>query len=606
MSRLARLRTLGRLGPRNLGRVGMYRAGLKFGWHPSVKLVADPATGPFFGPSQQPPNADLIARPDWQVGKGRAFGQPVDLPAGDGPPDWFTPLDGDARANSDSPWWQIADFNPEIGDIKRIWEASRFDWLLPMAQRAALGDAGELARLNDWIADWSTANRPYRGSNWKCGQEASIRVMHLAAAAIMLGTDDAPTDGLRNLIRLHLKRIAPTMSYAIGQSNNHGTSEAAALFIGGSWLNDATGRSWAATGRKWLQERAGALIETDGSFSQYSVTYHRLMLDTYCLAEVWRRRRGLPAFSDLLMTRLTAATRWLEQMTDADNGDTPVIGANDGAQILALTNGGYRDFRPSVQLGTTLFTDKRAYAPGPCDQQTLWLSIDLPKAQKPAPESVSFDKGGYHVLRRGSAVAYLRYPRFRYRPSQADALHCDLWVRGENLLRDAGTYSYNSSPEDLEYFPGTAAHNTVQFDGRDQMPRQGRFLFGNWLRSEAVEAVKTDETSGRAAAAYRDGQGVRHARTLDLGNGQLTVTDDIAGFGERAVLRWRLAPGRYQLDGQAVSGHGVKLEIMADMPITRIALVRGFESRFYLQKNDLPVMEVEVSEPGRLTTRINF
>jgi len=606
MSRLARLRTLARLGPRNLGRVGMYRAGLKFGWHPSVKLVADPATGPFFGPPQQPPNAELIARPDWQVGKGRAFGRPVDLPAGDGPPDWFTPLDGGARANSASLWWQIADFDSEIGDIKPIWEASRFDWLLPMAQRAALGDTGEMARLNDWIADWSTANRPYRGSNWKCGQEASIRVMHLSAAAIMLGTDDDPADGLRDLIRLHLKRIAPTMSYAIGQSNNHGTSEAAALFIGGSWLNDASGRSWAATGRKWLEERAGALIEIDGSFSQYSVTYHRLMLDTYCLAEVWRRRRELPAFSDLLMARLTAATRWLEQMTDAGNGDTPVIGANDGAQILTLTDGGYRDFRPSVQLAMTLFTEKRAYALGPWDQQTLWLGIDLPKAHNPAPDSVSFDKGGYHVLRHGPAVAYLRYPRFRYRPSQADALHCDLWVRGENLLRDAGTYSYNSSPEDLEYFPGTAAHNTVQFDGRDQMPRQGRFLFGNWLRSEAVEAVKTDETSGRAAAAYRDARGARHARTLDLGNGQLTVTDDIAGFGERAVLRWRLAPGSYQLDGHVVSGHGIQLEIMADMPIVRIALVRGFESRFYLQKNDLPVMEVEVSEPGRLTTRINF
>ena len=38
------------------------------------------------------------------------------------------------------------------------------------------------------------------------------------------------------LVYIHLKRIESTISYAIAQDNNHGTSEAAALFIGGSWL----------------------------------------------------------------------------------------------------------------------------------------------------------------------------------------------------------------------------------------------------------------------------------------------------------------------------------------------------------------------------------
>ena len=42
------------------------------------------------------------------------------------------------------------------------------------------------------------------------------------------------------MITLHLVRIAATLPYAIAQDNNHGTSEAAALFIGGAWL-DATG-----------------------------------------------------------------------------------------------------------------------------------------------------------------------------------------------------------------------------------------------------------------------------------------------------------------------------------------------------------------------------
>ena len=75
----------------------------------------------------------------------------------------------------------------------------------------------------------------------------------------------------------HLRRIAPTIRYAIAQDNNHGTSEAAALFIGGTWLallGEPAGRRWAVRGRRWLEDRAGRLIGVDGSFSQYSLNYH--------------------------------------------------------------------------------------------------------------------------------------------------------------------------------------------------------------------------------------------------------------------------------------------------------------------------------------------
>ena len=106
--------------------------------------------------------------------------------------------------------------------------------------------------------------------------------MHLAMAALVLGQTRQAGPALRDLIHLHLQRIAPTLSYAIGQDNNHGTSEAAALFIGGSWLQTLglpAGARWAALGRRWLENRAVRLIGEDGSFSQYSLNYHRVMLD---------------------------------------------------------------------------------------------------------------------------------------------------------------------------------------------------------------------------------------------------------------------------------------------------------------------------------------
>jgi hypothetical protein len=66
----------------------------------------------------------------------------------------------------------------------------------------------------------------------------------------------------------------------------------------------------------------------------------------------------------------------------------------------------------------------------------------------------------------------------------------DLWVDVVMpVLRDAGTYSYNTEAQWIQYFGGTAGHNTVQFDDRDQMPRLSRFLIGEWLRTEQLEPI---------------------------------------------------------------------------------------------------------------------
>jgi hypothetical protein len=603
----SKVRTLLALGPGNLARVGIYRLGLRLGVHPVLKIAAEVPRGPYFrgdGPSVR---EGARATPYWR--ETFFLFSHHEFPLA-GIPDWHAnPFRAGARTDASSHWSRIGDFNATLGDIKTVWEASRFDWVLAMAQRASLGDQSELARLNAWLDDWAHVNSPYRGANWKCGQEASIRVMHLAAAALILGEVRAPTDGLRALLRLHLARIAPTMGYAIGQQNNHGTSEAAALFIGGSWLasvGDTAGPGWMDMGRRWLEDRAVALIERDGTFSQYSVVYHRVMLDTYALTEVWRRHLQLPAFSSALISRLQSATLWLQQLVDLQTGDAPNLGANDGARLLPLSETGFRDFRPSLQLAAALFLGVRGVAnAGPWDQPSLWLGIEQPKQVLPPPESVSLDDGGLHVLRHPAAVAYLRYPRFRFRPSQADALHLDLWVNGENILRDGGTFSYGADDDDYTYFSGTAAHNTVQFDGRDQMPRLGRFLFGSWLAAEQVHPVTQLGSNVTAAAGYCDATGARHHRTVTLGNRQLTCVDRVEGSATRAVLRWRLQPGTWSLAGSGASNGRVQVLVTSDKSL-RAGLVGGYESRHYLEKTAVPVLEVACDVPSTVTTEIRF
>lgn len=609
-------RTAWALGLPNIARAAGYRLGVKLGLNPVRRLQAATALGPFFRQFQGKSAVNAPSVSAWGA-TGPLFSR-WPLALGDGPPDWLAnSLTGQRVAAPESGWWKISDFDPAVGDIKLIWELSRLDWVLAFAQKARHGNKESFARLNAWLADWCIHNPPYKGPNWKCGQEASIRVMHLAIAALMLEQVRNTAPGLQDLIRLHLQRIAPTVQYAMAQDNNHGTSEAAALFMGGSWLAAlglAEGERWARTGRHWLENRAARLIGPQGSFSQYSLNYHRVMLDTFCMAEVWRRHLGLPAFTERLQSRALAATEWLRHMVNPLNGDGPKVGANDGARLLQLTDTPYCDHRPTVQLAMALFAGKRAYVqPGSYDHALQWLGVDLPPEVASAVRSYVADDGGFAMLRRGNAMAMLRYPRFRFRPSQADALHLDLWLGADDLLRDAGTYSYNTEPQWINYFGGTASHNTVQFDGRDQMPRLSRFLLGDWLKTERLQPLQENDQSTHFAAGYRDGQGARHHRSVSLQHDTLQVVDEVQGFARQAVLRWRLMPCDWELqqspDRQSLTLNAdtkFRLNISTNVPITRCEMVEGWESRHYLEKTPVPVLEVEIQQPGTLTTHLNW
>jgi hypothetical protein len=230
------------------------------------------------------------------------------------------------------------------------------------------------------------------------------------------------------------------------------------------------------------------------------------------------------------------------------------------------------------------------------------LGVLTPKVLASDLKSRLFDNGGYAVLRRGNTMAVLRYPRFQFRPSHSDALHVDLWVDGENLLRDAGTFSYCENAAEMECFAGVRGHTTVQFDEREPMPRLGRFLFGDWLKTVDVESP--DESAGAltCGAKYQDREGASHSRKLSLRMDRLCVRDEIGGFKSRAVFRWRLRPGPWRVDGQCVTDGRHHVTIASDLKITRIELIQGWESRYYLQKTEVPVLEVEVNKPGVLLT----
>lgn len=126
----------------------------------------------------------------------------------------------------------------------------------------------------------------------------------------------------------------------------------------------------------------------------------------------------------------------------------------------------------------------------------------------------------------------------------ASALSFVLSVRGTPVIIDPGCSTYEpSATRDRER--STQLHNAVCLDGRDQMEVWGAFRVG---KRPSVTVERVDPEANMISAShdgYDNLQGVAGVRrTIELRDGELVVTDEVAGTGDHeATLTYHLAPG---------------------------------------------------------------
>jgi asparagine synthase (glutamine-hydrolysing) len=141
--------------------------------------------------------------------------------------------------------------------------------------------------------------------------------------------------------------------------------------------------------------------------------------------------------------------------------------------------------------------------------------------------SRSYPDGGVHILRGESSAAFIRCADYRERPSHADQLHVDLWMRGQNIAVDAGTFLYNGQGLWQNGLAHTAVHNTVTVDDADQMLWFSRFTWGEWARGRVLqqgEHLWQGEHDGYKRL------GVQHVRSvISLEGERWLVVDHLVG-----------------------------------------------------------------------------
>lgn len=569
--------------------------------------------------------------------------------------DWHrNPFDG-STATSQEPWFEIPDFDPKQGDARMLWEPSRAAWAIDLARAHAAGlpppsEAGGASHAElFWrlFESWMQSSPPWRGFQWKCGQESSVRLMALSFAFRAFASDPATTPArIRQFACLAWAtgyRVFHHIRYAISQKNNHALSEACGLMLVNHLFPEFREASaWGERGRTVLLQELDRQAYADGSYVQHSMNYHRVMLHVcllaFRLAELSGRPFGRPHYE-----RLAKSGEFVRAMMDPISGEVPRYGNNDGACVLPLNECGFWNFCPVVSAIHFLAHRERLFSPGPWDEDLFWLfgSEATAKEQAPtvSPSSTKqmpcmqrFDAGGYYTIRQRNSWAMIRCHTYRDRPGHRDALHLDLWWQGLNILRDSGTYQYYVPlrPDLEEYFGSLRAHNTIELDEVDPFEQATRFLWFPWPR--AVECQKRSDDpvgfcfSGERYDYARKPWNTVHRRTvIATAEDCWVITDELIGRGvHSAKLRWHMLDAPVFIDE---SSQTVRLETRKGLvslavrstptPPLRFELIRGRSDRGVVQGMNAgqyhfitpaPTLEVEIAAPVpiQLVTTVTF
>ncbi|MDZ7677420.1 MAG: heparinase II/III family protein [Acidimicrobiales bacterium] len=454
------------------------------------------------------------------------------------PPDWHRqPVTG--RRYPRGHWSTISDADATLGDIKDVWELSRLGWLHPALRRwCATGDESCAELIWQVVEDFVTANPPYRGPHWMCGQETSLRAISTMFLTFAIDPSEHTTPERRStvdeLVATSVGRVHPTLRYAMSQRNNHAISEAGFL--------------WTATvlapqiprADKIRSDAARALTEAvtdqfrpDGSYIQQSPTYQRLALQVllWCLFVSRSTSEHPPEGVPEAVSDSVGFLRAL--IAPASDGRVPNLGGNDGAQLFPLTPVDIGDLRPVVAHAAAATGQPSGFGPGPWDEEPAWFGLEPVPGTTPHQMAPTVST---HPLTRGTTHAVVRAGPIPKRPAHADQLHTDIWLDGTPVAVDPGSYRYTAPPPWDNALASEQVHNLPTRSSAPQATRRGRFFWQRWSEARVLLRISDGDLAAIVARLDLADRTQLH-RLVAVRAGTVVVVDQSS---RPTTVRWNL------------------------------------------------------------------
>jgi hypothetical protein len=535
-----------------------------------------------------------------------------------------------------------------VGDIKYLWEPNRHLHLVPLAQAYALGgDTRYFDVIRRHLESWFTACPCGMGPNWSSALEPALRLINWSAAWQIVGGAASPLFQDDTGARFRHRWLESVFQHARfvhghfslhSSANNHLIGEAAGLFIAAvTWPCWPQARIWLTQAKTILEREILLQNAADGVNLEQAVSYQRFELELLLIALLADKVNG-GTFSAAFESRIEAMIEYLASVMDA-GGNVPMFGDSDDGVVVRLAHGrGFCGYRSLLATGALLF--RRAefkIKAGALDDQTRWLvggdaddafrALDAADARLPVRQV--FPAGGYYILGRDFETANeirlvvdsgpLGYQTIAAH-GHADALAFTLSLGGVEFFIDPGTYVYHTQESWRRYFRGTAAHNTVRIDGKDQSQPGGNFMWVKKARARCdvwSSSPEQDVFEGRHEGYLSLRDPVLHRRriTLDKRTRRILIEDTLEMKAAHTVELFFHCSEHCRVDpapcGYALSQGGTtvslrlpqRAEAAVQVYCGSVAPIFGWVSRRFDEKHPAPTIAWRARLAGEVALR---
>ena len=487
----------------------------------------------------------------------------------------------------------------QVGDHKVIWELSRHQFLILLAQAYRFTGRREyLAAIEKHLDSWLAQNPFMRGINWCSALEVAFRALSWIWVFHLAGRDLSA--GIRDRLLIELYRHGCYLEHNLSfyfSPNTHLLGEAVVLHALGVLFPDwPRSREWVDYGGRVTREQLVSQINEDGSHFEQSSYYHVYAVDFFLLH--WILSRESPPekahrMGDFLHALLGAGRA------------IPLIGDDDGGRLFH-PYGDCTQFGRATLATLSLLLKRTDWPLESADlwpQAAWWLGaarLEAALQQGSSPPSTHFADTGLVFLASGDVQVIFDagpFGRGSGGHSHSDALSVIVRRWDNDILIDSGTFTYVADPVERDAFRGSAAHNTVRVDGRDQATPAGPF---GWTNKPDIALI---QSSNDAAEAVCQTAGYVHRRRVQVSPGSIRITDHVEG-GSAVEQFWHAASETVE----QVEPNVFRIADSATLALPRegrAELLSGWRSMIYGRKSPAPVIRY-VPAGSDFTAEINF
>ncbi len=232
--------------------------------------------------------------------------------------DWVTNPESGYHYDARQHWTKVNDFSQEAGDIKFVWEKSRFSWLLTVCRYDFHFEEDHAEFAIGQILDWIEKNPLNCGPNYKCSQETSIRILNWLFALNFYRKSATLTEErwkrIITSIYWQTDHVMKNINFSrIAVRNNHAITETLTLYLMGLMFPMMPGASkWKKNGKRWFEEEIDYQVENDGTFIQDSMNYHRVLIQLFTYAIAIADKHG-EKYSDFVYKKAYKSVNFLYQ-----------------------------------------------------------------------------------------------------------------------------------------------------------------------------------------------------------------------------------------------------------------------------------------------------